>query len=228
MGHLAGALRKLDTPKAREEAKDHLHGAFAIECSKDIIKLSSMERLLGSLLDVHYDTNDAAGLVRCQEPINIGLENLHRRKVDTLEAASYATLLQRVAQVLSAHSLEANRQGALALLNEAITYAEKAVEAPGRGQSSETMRLLEKLLQSRSGGAAEKWLEGLEDEPTIFTPKAGNQEIPNIDAKKLLLNLREQAERLQSGFTWMQIHPKDSSESMEPWELVEDYYELLD
>ena len=33
--------------------EDLLHGALAVECSKDIITLPAMERLLGTLLEVH-------------------------------------------------------------------------------------------------------------------------------------------------------------------------------
>merc|ERR1719324_1424933 len=108
MEHLAGALRKVDTPEAREEAKGLLLDALWVECAKDIIKLSAMERLLGSVLDVHRETEDLAGLDRCQEAINMGLDNLHARKVNEVEAASYAALLRRIAQVLLAYAPDAN------------------------------------------------------------------------------------------------------------------------
>merc|ERR1719210_211589 len=106
MEDLAGAYQK----RGRlEEAKELLHSALKVECSKDIIKLPSMVRLLDSILDVHQATDDKVGLARCQDSINIGLENLQRRRIDQTEAASYAVLLHKIAHVLLAHDEMQNR-----------------------------------------------------------------------------------------------------------------------
>jgi len=192
MENLAGALRKVDTPESKEEAKELLLGALAIECSKDIIKLSSMERLLGSVLDVHSETEDLVGLARCQDSINTGLDNLRKRRVDVLEAASYAALLKRIVQVLFAHAPDDNMQCCLSLLEEAQQYAKQAVTAPKtRSQHTHTARLLERIIGSRSGGAAEAWV-GDDQGSELFVPKAGSQEIADIDANALLEELQRQ------------------------------------
>merc|ERR1712091_605996 len=117
MEDLAGSLQRL---KRHEEAKKYLHGALLVECSKDIIKLSSVARLLDSVLQVHRVTGDREGLAACQDAVNIGLQNLQRRRIDKKEAASYAALLQKIADMLLAHDLE-NRKNAISLLEEAAS-----------------------------------------------------------------------------------------------------------
>lgn len=199
MEHLAGALRRVDTREAREEAKDLLLGAFVVECSKDIIKLSSMERLLGSVMEAHQETGDMGGLERCQEAINVGLENLHRRNIHVLEAASYAKLLQRISQVLLAHSPRANLQCALGLLDEATEHARRAVDRPAsKGQAAEIHVLLEHQVGNRVCREVKAWHDD-DLGPEIFTPKSGQQEILGIDAKQLLKDLVEQALALRAG-----------------------------
>lgn len=124
MEDLAGAYQR----RGRlNDAKPLLHAALKVECSKDIIKLSSMARLLDSILEVHRTTSDSEGLADCQDAINIGLSNLQRRRVDQTEAASYAALLVKIADVLLAHDHAANRSGATSLLQEAFSYLRNPV-----------------------------------------------------------------------------------------------------
>lgn len=233
MEHLAGSLRKVDTLEAREEAKGLLVDALWVECAKDIIKLSSMERLLGSVLDVHRETEDLAGLDRCQEAINLGLENLHARRVDAVEAASYAALLRRIAQVLLAYAPEANASGALGLLEEAVKYAEKAVSEPSGGQQAEVNRMLEHMVASQDGGAAET-LAG-ERESGIFTPKAGGQEMSDIDLPSLLAELRENIDTLRAalaatnqGACVVAAVVATAGDARGEWEMVDDECEMVD
>lgn len=202
MEHLAGALRKLDCRASRDEAKRLLVEALKVECSKDIIKLSAMERLLGTILEAHEETGSLEGLERCQEPINVGLENLHRRRIHEEEAGSYAALLRRVVQVLLAHSQEGNRACALSLLEEAVEYARKAVQAPPTGRQAEAARLLEMLQAARHGGkgVAEAWADA-QEAPVFDAPKAGGQEIEEVDAEHLLDELQGQLQQLRTGVT---------------------------
>ncbi|CAE7400436.1 unnamed protein product [Symbiodinium pilosum] len=114
MEDLAGAYQRRGH---LDKAKQLLVSALRVECSKDIIKLSSMARLLDSVLEVHQATMDAAGLADCQDAINEGLENLQKRRIDLSEAASYAALLQKIANFLLEHDA-ANCDGAISLLQE--------------------------------------------------------------------------------------------------------------
>merc|ERR1712232_62136 len=106
MEDLAGAYKRR---QRYQEAKPLFHAALKVECAKDIIKLPSMARLLDSVLEVHELTNDAEGLAACQDAINTGLSNLQQRHIDQTEATSYAGLLNKIADVLLAHSRETNR-----------------------------------------------------------------------------------------------------------------------
>ncbi|CAJ1433644.1 unnamed protein product [Effrenium voratum] len=135
MEDLAGAYQRRQLP---EKAKPLLLGALRVECSKDIIKLPSMARLLDSLLELHEATGDRGGLAACQEAINGGLANLQRRGVDQSEGASYAALLQKIAKMLLAHDVQ-NRPLAAELLREGLQYLSTATpvqrcsEMGGRG-----------------------------------------------------------------------------------------------
>jgi tetratricopeptide (TPR) repeat protein len=172
MEDLAGALKRLSR---HEEAKELLHGALAVECSKDIIKLPSVVRLLDAVLEAHRITADREGLARCQDAVNIGLSNLQRRCIDKTEAPSYAALLQKIANLLLAHDIE-NRENAISLLEEALSCLKVG------GMRPEGM--------PRSGG----------DEPNEreeYIPHAGQQEC-EVNESELLIVLEEQITLLRN------------------------------
>jgi len=181
MEDLAGALQKCNR---HEEAKKLLVGALRVECSKDIIKLSSMERLLDSVLLVHHLTNDREGLAGCQDAINTGLANLQKRYVDKTEAPSYAALLKKIADVLIAHSI-ANREGAAGLLAEAIAcLRDPSGRSPPPGDTAPPDF-------SMQGAAAQQRAERMEGREELSVPRAGQQEM-QVDAAELLPALEKQ------------------------------------
>eukprot|EP00434_Breviolum_minutum_P007656 symbB.v1.2.006752.t1/scaffold405.1/size210896/8 len=112
-----------------EDAKPLLLQALRVECSKDIIKLSSMARLLDAVLEVHQATSDMVGLAACQDAINEGLGNLQQRGIHTSQAVSYAALLQKIATMLLCHD-DTNRQGAMELLEEGLGYLSSSRSCP--------------------------------------------------------------------------------------------------
>lgn len=178
MEDLAGALLKRGR---REEAKEMLHGALAVECSKDIIKLSSMARLLDSVLEVHSSTSDSDGLSRCQDAINTGLDNLRMRRVDVTERASYAALSGKIAQVLITQG-EANREVAIGVLTEAIRHV----------RSDDA---------SASAAARNCRIPGVdsgEERERFAVPRAGGQGM-DVDEREVLSALESQLSLLRSG-----------------------------
>jgi len=187
MEDLAGALRRAGK---HTEAKEHLHAALEVECSKDIIKLSSVARLLDSILDVHRVTSDATGLARCQSAVNIGLDNLQGRGIDRQESASYASLLQKIAALLLVHDPVTNREGAIQLLVEAVGYAEQALSSKSLGKVASVQRAGEASCQTSE--------QTVDMRPECLTiPKAGQQEMEEIDAATLFSELEKQLEKLR-------------------------------
>lgn len=177
MEDLAGALLKRGR---QDQAKEMLHGALAVECSKDIIKLSSMARLLDSVLEVHGSTSDRDGLSRCQDAINAGLENLRMRRVDVTERASYAALLGKVAQVLMAHN-EANREVAMGVLSDAIRH----------------VRSNNACANPNGWGCGVSGIQPGEEPERFVVPRAGGQGM-DVDAADVLLVLEQQLSVLKS------------------------------
>ncbi|CAL1169142.1 unnamed protein product [Cladocopium goreaui] len=172
MEDLAGAYQR----RGRlEDAKPLLLQALRVECSKDIIKLASMARLLDSVLELHEATSDNAGLAACQDAINEGLENLQKRGIHTSEAVSYAALLQKIAKILLAHD-ELNRDGAVDLLEEGLRYLSGSAERSRSGQPDT---------------AADD-----EEERHFYIPKAGQQEL-DVDAAALHRDIEVQLEQLR-------------------------------
>eukprot|EP00931_Biecheleriopsis_adriatica_P040525 TRINITY_DN23225_c0_g1_i2.p1 TRINITY_DN23225_c0_g1~~TRINITY_DN23225_c0_g1_i2.p1 ORF type:complete len:907 (-),score=194.57 TRINITY_DN23225_c0_g1_i2:83-2803(-) len=156
MEDLAGAYRRRGR---HHESKPLLIGALKVECSKDIIKLSSMARLLDAVLEAHKASGDSEGLAQCQDAINIGLGNLQKRRVDRTEAVSYAALLEKIVKVLLAHDPDFNRDCALSLLEEALEYL----------NSTGTR-------YAKNSGDAPKF-ESREEERQFCIPQAGQQEL---------------------------------------------------
>ncbi|CAE7832377.1 unnamed protein product [Symbiodinium necroappetens] len=182
MEDLAGAYKR----RGRlEEAKRLILGALRVECSKDIIKLSSMARLLDAVLELHKETGDLAGLADCQDAINEGLENLQKRRIDRSEAASYAALLQKIAQLLLEYDV-ANREGAVALLQEGLGYLNHLEAEPAQTESRDTSQ--KPLPESAAPDGQER----------LHIPKAGQQEM-QVDPEALKTSIQEQ---LQSLRTW--------------------------
>ncbi|CAE8727671.1 unnamed protein product [Polarella glacialis] len=165
MEDLAGAYNRRER---YEDAKLLFLGALKVECSKDIIKLSSMARLLDSVLEVHKAAGDSEGLAACQDAINIGLENLQRRRIDRSEAASYAALLQKIASLLLVHDL-ANRDGAISLLEEALSYLSLNSRS---GVDPLDQRAQPAVGASPRSGAGEE-----QERQELYIPKAGQQEM---------------------------------------------------
>lgn len=187
---LAGACRRCGS---LEEAKEALHSALRVECSKDIIKLSSMARLLDSVLEVHQETDDPEGLARCQEPINDGLENLQKRRVNQTEAASYAALLRKVGDVLLAHSLD-NADAVVPLLEEGIAY----VKAAGQQRSANASWTQGDTAGNSGRQDAHAARNIPEEREQLWRgPRAGQQEIQNLDVEALQTSLEHQLLQLR-------------------------------
>ncbi|CAE7619200.1 Vcpkmt [Symbiodinium sp. CCMP2592] len=188
MEDLAGAYKR----RGRlEEAKRLILGALRVECSKDIIKLSSMARLLDAVLELHKETRDLAGLADCQDAINEGLENLQKRRIDRSEAASYAALLQKIAQLLLEYDV-ANREGAVALLQEALGYLNH-LKAPAPAKTAS----MDSSQKPHPESAAPDGQADAQGE-RLHIPKAGQQEM-QVDPEVLKTSIEEQ---LQSLRTW--------------------------
>jgi len=207
MENLAGALRKVDSVRSKEEAKQMLLGALAVECSKDIIKLPSMA-LLHDVLAVHQETSDLEGLAKCQEVVNEGLSNLQKRGIDHTECTSYAALLRSVASLLLAHSAESNRDCAIELLKEGVVYLRRALSGDEVFIGHDTN-------------------QRYESDPDLFlnVPRAGGQKMENVDARDLLLQLEAQLAQLQAAPV-----PVASSNHNIDFEVVEDgiEYDVID
>ncbi|CAK9023741.1 unnamed protein product [Durusdinium trenchii] len=156
-----------------EEAKLLVLQAFQVECSKDIIKLSSMARLLDSLLELHQATSDISGLAACQDAINEGLTNLQKRGIPGAEAASYAALLQKIATMLLRHDEGHNRPGAIELLEEGLQW-------------------LRRPRESRS----EEEAATQDEERHLYMPKAGQQELA-VDPAALERSIEDQLQHLR-------------------------------
>jgi len=178
MEDLAGAYQKRGM---LAEAKPLLQRALNVECTKDIIKLSSMARLLDSVLNVHRKTADREGLAECQDAINSGLGNLQRRNIDQTEAPSYAALLQKIAEVLLAHDV-ANWEGAAALLEEGLGYLRKERGVVGSAAAEGSMRQPDPD----------------EREQQFYAPQAGQQEM-DVDVPALRSSMEQQLALLKEG-----------------------------
>jgi len=194
MEDLAGVLQRLEKHK---EATDMLHGALKVECSKDIIKLAAMARLLDSVLQVHRATGDREGLADCQDAINIGLENLQKRRIDKTEAVSYAGLLQKIADLLLAHSIE-NREGAISLLEEAIECLRNEGAHHPEGISHAT--------QGQGNGASSL------ERDSFDIPKAGQQKLEDVSGPDLLRGLEHQLKLLREVHNCMESWSPDTCE----------------
>jgi len=179
MEDLAGAYRR----RCRDcDAKPLLKAALHVECTKDIIKLSSMVRLLDSVLEVHRSTGDRSGLADCQDTINAGLDNLRRRGVDVVEAVSYAALLQKIVEVLLEHDEVANCSIAVTLLGEGLGYLQRQCGT----------RCATNSVESQEGHEEASWQQC---EWQFNVPRAGQQEL-EINASTLQLDMEQQLVRL--------------------------------
>merc|ERR1712107_401473 len=158
-----------------DRATELYHGALQVECSKDIIKLSSMHRLLDALLEVHRLSGDRRGLTFSQDSINTGLENLLRRGIDRASPVSYAALLQKIAEVLISASLD-NTGCAASLLDDTIAYLQnrsEPVTVDGTSPSEDT----------QTAGQYER--------ESLCLPRAGQQQL-DVQLDELLPSIRQQ------------------------------------
>jgi len=194
MEDLAGAYRRRGRDR---DAKPLLKAALHVECTKDIIKLSSMVRLLGSVLEVHLATGDRSGLAECQDTINAGLDNLRRRGVDVAEAVSYAALLQKIVEVLLAHDEMANCCVAVQLLEEGLSYIKRQRGTPC-GLND---------VDGQDGHEETTWQHR---EWQFRAPRAGQQEL-DIDAVTLQTEMEQHLARLTT--TIVQTHALHNREA---------------